>query len=48
VQVPLTEFTVWFGDAAPGVSAENRLPVVRRKLTVLAETIAEHVDLALR
>ena len=47
VQVPLPGGAIRFGNTGPGDVTENRLPVVRRQLTVLAATITEHVARAL-
>ena len=47
MQVPLARCSVGFDDPRPGGPAEDRLPVVRRQLAVLADTVAEHVAGAL-
>ncbi|BAS16685.1 hypothetical protein AHiyo8_49880 [Arthrobacter sp. Hiyo8] len=43
VHVPLSRGAVRFGDALPGRAAENRVPVRRGQLAVLAQAVAEDV-----
>jgi len=47
VQVPLAGLAVRLGHAGPGGAAEDRGPVVRGQLAVLALAVAEHVAVAL-
>ncbi len=48
MQVPLAGGAVGLGDAGPGGSAEDGLPVVGRQLSGCAPAVTEQVDLALR